>query len=235
MPYQFSKAFYFKQCWLLGLTALLFLLISRNQALDIYLSDLWFSSESQSFPLIDNYWLAVVNHVYVKNAIIAFSLGVMLLGIIKRRYDWLIIALIMIAGPLVVSALKSVSAHSCPWDLVRYGGDGLEYPLLGPVSNMAGKGGCFPGGHASGGFALMGLFFILYPYSRKWATTAVVFAVGLGLLMGFGQVMRGAHFFSHNLWSAWWVWFTQLALYFVYSNIVRVFVSKRSLALKGSV
>ncbi|PPS58283.1 hypothetical protein CRX72_12715 [Pantoea sp. BRM17] len=34
--------------------------------------------------------------------------------------------------------------------------------------------------------------------------------VALGLLMGFGQVMRGAHFFSHNLWAGWWVWLAQL-------------------------
>ncbi|OTW33329.1 phosphoesterase, partial [Enterobacter kobei] len=30
---------------------------------------------------------------------------------------------------------------------------------------------------------------------------------------GFGQVMRGAHFFSHNLWAGWWVWFSQVAVY----------------------
>lgn len=233
MPYQFSRSFYIKQCWLLVLTGLVFLLISRNQTLDIYLSDMWFSSQSQSFPLLDNYWLAVVNHVYVKNTIITCVLGIMLLGLVKRRYDWLIIALIIIAGPLVVSALKSVSTHSCPWDLVRYGGDGWEYPLLGPVSEMTGKGGCFPGGHASGGFALLGLFFIIYPYSKKWATTIAMCALCLGLLMGFGQVMRGAHFFSHNLWSAWWVWLTQLSLYFIYSSVLLMVRCKQLLTVKA--
>lgn len=24
--------------------------------------------------------------------------------------------------------------------------------------------------------------------------------------MGFGQIMRGAHFLTHNLWAGWWVW-----------------------------
>ena len=80
----------------------------------------------------------------------------------------------------------------------------------------------------------MGLFFILYPYSRKWATMAVVFAVGLGLLMGFGQVMRGAHFFSHNLWSAWWVWLTQLSLYCFYSWFANALRSERLLTFKRS-
>lgn len=234
MPYQFSKSFYVKQCGLLVLTGLVFLLVSRNQVLDIYLSDMWFSPQSQSFPLIDNYWLAVVNHVYVKNAIIAFALGVLLVGGIKRRYDWLVIALIMIAGPLVVSTLKSVSTHSCPWELVCYGGNGFEYPLLGPVSAATGKGGCFPGGHASGGFALLGLFFIIYTYSKKWALIAVMFSISLGLMMGFGQVMRGAHFFSHNLWSAWWVWLTELSLYLVYSWAALMIGCKRSLSINST-
>ncbi|WP_253378006.1 hypothetical protein [unidentified bacterial endosymbiont] len=27
------------------------------------------------------------------------------------------------------------------------------------------------------------------------------------------NVMRGAHFFSHNLWAGWWDWFSQVAAY----------------------
>ncbi|MDU4093940.1 MAG: phosphoesterase, partial [Pantoea sp.] len=38
-------------------------------------------------------------------------------------------------------------------------------------------------------------------------------AIVLGLVMGYGQMMRGAHFLSHNLWAGWWVWLTQLLTY----------------------
>ena len=44
-----------------------------------------------------------------------------------------------------------------------------------------------------------------------WGVVAL--GVVLGLAMGYGQVMRGAHFFSHNLWAGWWVWFSQVAVY----------------------
>ncbi|SAH35329.1 phosphoesterase PA-phosphatase-like protein [Enterobacter roggenkampii] len=47
----------------------------------------------------------------------------------------------------------------------------------------------------------------------RLAWSFVVLGILLGLAMGFGQVMRGAHFFSHNLWAGWWVWFSQVAVY----------------------
>ena len=30
---------------------------------------------------------------------------------------------------------------------------------------------------------------------------------------GSAQVMRGAHYFAHNLWAGWWVWLSQLLIF----------------------
>ncbi len=123
-------------------------------------------------------------------------------------------------GSLVVGILKVTNAHACPWDLVEYGGHALAYPLLdsAPIGNMIGR--CFPGGHASSGFGLMALFFLFYPRSQRLALVCWLAAVALGLLMGFGQVMRGAHFITHNLWSGWWVWLSQLLLFWLAGRFI---------------
>ena len=70
-------------------------------------------------------------------------------------------ALLMGLGALVVGALKSMSHHSCPWDLVEYGGKAVSYPLFSAIPADSGPGRCFPGGHASSGFMVMGLFCLL--------------------------------------------------------------------------
>jgi membrane-associated PAP2 superfamily phosphatase len=60
---------------------------------------------------------------------------------------------------------------------------------------------------------VMGLFFAFWRERPRLAWSFVVLGVVLGLAMGYGQVMRGAHFFSHNLWAGWWVWFSQVVVY----------------------
>ncbi|MFM2483250.1 phosphatase PAP2 family protein [Celerinatantimonas sp. YJH-8] len=217
MPYKFANRFYLQQFIILVISGLVFFALSRYARLDLFLSDLWYDPQTSSFPLKQNYWLAVVNHYYVKYFVIALSSSLLILGVILRRYHWIVIALIIASGPLVIGWLKSFSHHSCPWDLIRYGGQAYEYPLLGHISEFPGRGRCFPGGHASGGFGLMAFYFVLYPISSRVAKWSLVFGIGLGTLMGFGQVMRGAHFFTHNLWAMWWVWLIQVSLYYLYT------------------
>jgi membrane-associated PAP2 superfamily phosphatase len=69
-----------------------------------------------------------------------------------------------------------------------------------------GPGHCFPSGHATAGFAFVSLYFLF----RRWRPPAapwVLLAVcGIGLLFGWAQMVRGAHYPSHTLWSAWLCW-----------------------------
>lgn len=218
MPYRFPNSFYLKQTVILFITAVLFFVISRYHQFDVFFSNLWFDKQINRFPLTDNYWLEVVIHHYVKYFVIAVAVSILILGIVKKQYHWIAIALIMASTPATIGLLKSFSHHSCPWDLVRYGGNGQEYPLFGTVSPFPGDGRCFPGGHASGGFGLLGLYFFLYPKSKRLSVYALIFAFTVGMIMGFGQVMRGAHFFSHNLWTLWWAWTIEVILYYLYTS-----------------
>ncbi|HEY6125022.1 MAG TPA: phosphatase PAP2 family protein, partial [Steroidobacteraceae bacterium] len=72
---------------------------------------------------------------------------------------------------------------------------------------------CFPGAHASSGYALFAFYFVFRDRSRRVARWLLAAAIAVGVAFSIGQEARGAHFLSHDLASAAIVWFVQLALY----------------------
>ena len=90
--------------------------------------------------------------------------------------------------------------------------DALRLLEAAPPGNAYGH--CFPGGHASAGFCLFAFYF-----AGRALDSRRLMQVGLwgGLIagMGFGlaRVAQGAHFLSHNLWSAVLCWIAILGLY----------------------
>jgi membrane-associated PAP2 superfamily phosphatase len=111
----------------------------------------------------------------------------------------------------LVALGKQLSNRHCPWDYDRYGGAVPYGGLFAEPPAQCKPGRCFPAGHAAGGFALMGLYFV----SRRkvWALAGLGAGLLLGAVFGFGQVARGAHFVSHNLWTAAICWAVSLGLY----------------------
>lgn len=106
-----------------------------------------------------------------------------------------------------VSALKSLNHTSCPWDLSEFGGVAQyasHWRLL--FASDGGAGRCFPGGHASAGFAFLGGYFAFRHAAPSLARAWLGGAVLAGLALGLTQQLRGAHFMSHTLWSGWICW-----------------------------
>jgi membrane-associated PAP2 superfamily phosphatase len=120
-------------------------------------------------------------------------------SVAERRW-WLATSLLCL---LVISLLKHASLTSCPWSLLEFGGNAryVSHWRLGAADG--GSGGCFPSGHASAAFAFLSGYFALrerHPIAaRRW----LVGVISLGLLFGIGQTLRGAHYPSHTLWTAW--------------------------------
>ncbi len=108
-------------------------------------------------------------------------------------------------GPAVVWLLKSVTGPRCPWDLIEYGGQWPQAVDL--FTGTTGAGRCFPSGHAAGGYALLSLHFAGAALGDARASSAGLW-IGLlsGTAYGAVRVVQGAHFLSHNLWSAAIVW-----------------------------
>ena len=101
--------------------------------------------------------------------------------------------------PLLVSLFKAGSGVYSPVALLPYGGQHPHIGFLGQLyacGALAG-GRSFPAGHASGGFALMALYYLPVRRAQKLRL------LGLGLLagwaMGIYQMARGEHFISHTL------------------------------------
>lgn len=212
-PYRTSSTVFLRQYCLLALTAVILIWMSRDGRIDAWFTAPWFDPQTNSFPLQNNRWLELINHRAAKDIVFAFCASVLLRGLWTRNRRLLLIWLMMAAGALTVSLLKAFSTHSCPWDLLQYGGKAQEFLLLNSAPANAGPGRCFPGGHASVGFILMAWFFWFNPRHPYLARLCWCLGLAAGLLLGYGQLMRGAHFLSHNLWTGWWVWLIQVLIY----------------------
>jgi len=112
----------------------------------------------------------------------------------------LIVVLSGIFIPVIVGGLKKITNMPCPKNELHYGG---AYPSVKVWESYpkkfhkCHKTCCFPAGHASGGFALLSLFFLFK--SRKNKILAVVTALTVGWSMGLYKMLIGDHFLSHTM------------------------------------
>jgi len=98
-----------------------------------------------------------------------------------------------------------------------YGGDLPFFELFSNPPSGVEAGRCFPAGHSSGGFSLSAFYFAFMHNKPRFANGMLWIALSTGLFMGLVQIMRGAHFLSHVLWSGWVVWMSLLILYCIWS------------------
>jgi membrane-associated PAP2 superfamily phosphatase len=129
----------------------------------------------------------------------------------RHRAGFVVLAILV--STTVVGALKAITNVDCPWDLAGFGGGYPYVPLFADRPDALPRAACFPGAHASSGFALVCFYFVLREAKPRLAGASLGVAIAIGLAFSIGQEARGAHFLSHDLTSAALVWFIQLALY----------------------
>lgn len=120
----------------------------------------------------------------------------------RANHFCLVMLLSCILVPTIVAGAKYFTNVYCPYQLDIYNG---LYPFVRilesyPADFIQPKPGrCFPAGHATAGFAFMGLFYAF----RKTACRAAGLTIGLllGWTAGIYQMLRGQHFLSHTLFS----------------------------------
>ena len=167
---------------------------------------------AQGFALRDNFWTATLLHeggrvaAWVTLAAVSLSLWrVPTPGQPSRaqRGAWIVVMLLCIVA---VPAIKRFSLSSCPWDLAEFGGVAayVSHWRLGVGDGGAGR--CFPSGHAVAAFGFFGMHFLWRGHSPARARAWLVGVLVAGTVFGLAQLVRGAHYPSHTLWSAWLCW-----------------------------
>lgn len=131
----------------------------------------------------------------------------------RRPAGFLILCIILGTG--TVGMLKQTTNVACPRSLAEFGGSRPYVSLFAARPASLSRARCFPGGHSSSGFALFALYFLCLARSPRLARIALALALAVGGLFAFGQQARGAHFLSHDIWSAAIVWFSCLAVYVI--------------------
>jgi len=195
--------------WTAG--SLLFLLAWDASGLDLVLAH-WFGT-AQGFALRDHWLFTTVLHEGARRLswllVVGLSLAVWWpVGVLRQLDRWQRLQLVVsiLLGLALVVAIKRISSTSCPWDLAEFGGLAryVSHWRFGLVDG--GGAHCFPAGHASAGFAFVGGYFVLRDRAPRAARIWLATALTAGLVLGVSQQMRGAHFMSHTLWTAWLCW-----------------------------
>ncbi|MEX8192940.1 phosphatase PAP2 family protein [Comamonas guangdongensis] len=172
----------------------------------------WFGND-QGFALQHNWFMVTIAHDGARKLAWALVLGLSLgiwwpVGLLRRLPYARRVQLVAVAmlGLAVMTVMKRISITSCPWDLSDFGGIGhlVSHWAWGVADG--GGGHCFPAGHASAGFAFISGYFALRHTQPRAARCWLAAALLAGFALGLAQQMRGAHFMSHTLWTAWLCW-----------------------------
>jgi membrane-associated PAP2 superfamily phosphatase len=133
---------------------------------------------------------------------------------IKEYQNGIIIVILsFVFIPSSAGALKKYTNMPCPKAEKIYGGLYPKTKVWESYTNKEYKqeiSKCWPAGHASGGFALLSLFFLFK--SRKNKIIAVIVALSVGWSMGTYKMIIGDHFFSHTVITMIMAWLIVLII-----------------------
>jgi membrane-associated PAP2 superfamily phosphatase len=195
---------------------------------DFALSTFWYQLQDQSWAL-QHHWLTEdvlhrgvrnLNQLLIAGLLLHFVLRLSLQqyrrarGLAERASRWtsihqqahgrLLLSLTLsLAG---VAIIKHSLPMDCPWDLQAFGGTQSFTGLFSSWPANRAPNACFPAGHASIGFAWLGLYFFCLQLYPTLARPALMLSLTLGFGLGLVQQLRGAHFISHDIASAAWCW-----------------------------
>lgn len=142
----------------------------------------------------------------IKTVFISAILFLLFSMIFLRRIAWvknnfkalMIVVLSSFIVPLTVGLLKDVTNMPCPNQLVEYGGPYEQTGLFESLGEQQQRPTtkCYPAGHASGGFSLLALLFLVAADKARKITLTLVMILGWSTA-GYKMAI-GDHFLGHG-------------------------------------
>jgi membrane-associated PAP2 superfamily phosphatase len=195
-------------------------LLFEATGLDRAASDVFYERTTRRWIGQDAWWANELLHdggkwlvvLFAAGCLLAFALSFRIRALEGGRAASLYLALCVGVGTGLVGAAKELTDRHCPRAMNIYDGPVPYTRLFEGTPAGYPRGRCFPAGHASGAFSLVGLYFVARarrsPRAGWWLAPAVL----LGAAFALAQQARGAHFLSHNLWAAVVCWYAALGL-----------------------
>lgn len=203
-------------------TAALLVLLEWT-SLDMDLATLMFDHEAGQFVGRHSYLLENILHDRAKQLVMLFGALAVVAFVASffssRLHSWrrelgcVVLSLGLSTG--FVTPVKALTDVQCPWSLSQFGGKETYSKLLEPRPATDKPGRCWPGGHAATGFSLFAVFFMLRDRRPRLARAALLTAMLVGSVLSFGRMLQGAHFLSHNIWTAVFCWLICLGCYYL--------------------
>jgi membrane-associated PAP2 superfamily phosphatase len=208
------------------LASLLFAL-TYGTTLDFAFASFLYELQGGAWSLQHHWLTEIVLHKYVRD--LNQILLVLLLGywLVRQFYrkdrsqkqralGGLLLSLIL--SYIIVAILKRLLPMECPWDLQQFGGNSVFWGLFDSRPASLATNQCFPAGHSSIGFAWIALYYYLRQVQPSRAFQGLLLGLSAGLLLGFVQQLRGAHFISHDIATATICWLVSTFQYLFQSR-----------------
>jgi membrane-associated PAP2 superfamily phosphatase len=204
-----------KQIFITSLVLVLSVVYFGLSNIDIVVQDYFYNHETHKWILpwsLEPY--KFIFYDGAKRFLILFAVVLLVSSVVFRkkeivkRYKKGIIVIILSAifVPSLIGLVKNNTNMPCPKNELHYGG---LYPRTAvwekyPVDFVKPKTKCWPAGHASGGFALLSLFFLFQKKRNK------LIGLGIGLFAGWStglyKMIIGDHFLSHTVITMIMAW-----------------------------
>ena len=177
--------------------------------LDIFVQNFFYNFETKNWIIDkDEPILKFFFYDGIKALLILLGVAIFfsLIFLRKRRFvqeykkGLIIVLLSAILVPLLIGSLKAITNTPCPCNIIHFNGTYPETKVFDSYPKdfkQKSKVKCWPAGHASGGFALMALFFLFKtPKNQK---RALIGALIIAWSMGIYKMLLGDHFLSHTI------------------------------------
>lgn len=205
--------------------------------LDIFVQNFFYNFDTKNWLLQkEESILRFFLYDGIKVLLIIFAVAILFSLIFLRKKQFIqeykkgliIVLLSAIFVPSLIGTLKAVTNTPCPCDIIHFNGTYPDIKVFDSYPKdfvQTSKIKCWPAGHASGGFALMALFFLFKTVKNQ--KRALIGALIVGWSMGTYKMLLGDHFLSHTI-------ITMLLAWLIILLIVKLTQFKQKVTLEKS-